>query len=126
LASVVAANWSITGNNAGSLTTAGLTTTFTNVETLQGGAAADSFVFTGDFQLRNIDGGGGSDSINWSGWSTPRLITISALDASLAAGSDTSTVVSLTNGFTDIESITGNGAGARITGPNVDNVWRIG
>ncbi len=58
------ATWDIT---AGTLTSAGLTATFTNFEDLQGGTANDTFVFSGAGSLPgSINGGLGTDTLDYT------------------------------------------------------------
>ncbi len=58
------ATWDIT---AGTLTSAGLTATFTNFEDLQGGTANDTFVFSGAGTLPgSINGGLGTDTLDYT------------------------------------------------------------
>ncbi|MBF8263864.1 MAG: hypothetical protein HW387_1529, partial [Parachlamydiales bacterium] len=139
--------WSITGDNAGSLTPTGSSgaTTFANVGSLIGGNAADSFTFTGAYRLNGatgIDGGAGSNSLTgpnvvntWSitadntGTLTPTgasgattFANIAALTGGSAADSFTFTGAFQLNGATGITGGTGTDT---VTGPNLVNAWSI-
>lgn len=124
LTTVAAGTFSITGANAGSLTTGGLTTTFTNIQTLIGGANADTFTFTGAFQVGSIQGNSGNDVINWAAFGSARTLVLSAMDATGATGTDTSASSSLTGTFSGIDSVT-SAAGGILTAANQANTWAV-
>src|SRR5262249_57270779 len=61
-----AATWNITGANAGTYTTAN-TLAWSNIENLTGGSNTDAFVFAAGGSIGgNIEGLGGSDTVNYS------------------------------------------------------------
>ena len=58
LQSVGNATWALTGANAGSITTTGGATTFTNIQTLTGGIGTDDFTVSGTGSLSGAINGG--------------------------------------------------------------------
>jgi hypothetical protein len=99
--------WAITGNNAGSLN-GGLT--FSSIENLTGGSNTDQFVLTdGKGVSGTIDGRAGTNSLDYSAYST-------AVTVDLAAGTATGT-----GGIAHISSIIGGSAGDSLRGDDEPN-----
>jgi hypothetical protein len=67
-------NFTLTGTNAGNLNTL-LQTNFTNVSSLRGGAVQDRFIFQDGSSISGtVDGGLGTDILNFSAFSSSRFI----------------------------------------------------
>ena len=80
----VPTTWNITGPGSGNIP--GLLASFQFVENLVGGADADVFAFSGGGSLGGtIDGGGGTDTLDYSALATPVAVNLGANAASLAA-----------------------------------------
>ena len=132
--------WTITADDAGTLTPTGAgATVFTDIQNLTGGSGTDNFTFNGAFQVTAINGNVGTNTI--TGPNVTNAWVITADDA----GTLTPTGAGATL-FTDIQNLTGgsgtdnftfNGA-FQITGaidgeagtntiiaPNVPNTWTI-
>jgi len=89
--------FSITGTDAGSVVIVS-STSFTSVENLTGGSAADSFLFTGSGVLTGaVDGGSGSDSL--TGTNSGLIFTLS--------GADSGSVSTILAGFLSVETLVG-------------------
>jgi len=107
--------WDVTGVNVGNLNG---TTTFSNIQTLAGGATDDSFNFVGAAAqiTGNIDGVGVTDTLNYAAY------TGGNVDVNLAAG----TATGVGGAIASIESIRGNAAfNNTLTGDNTANTWTI-
>jgi hypothetical protein len=104
--------WNITLNNAGDI---GGSTFFRSFENLSGGTLNDDFVFSdGRSVTGTVDGVAGSNSIDYSAYTTP--VTVN-----LQTGSATGT-----GGFSNIGTFIGaDSANDVITGPNAVTVWNI-
>lgn len=104
--------WSITGLNAGNVDGV----IFQNLENLTGGAMDDTFDFADGQSVKGkIDGGGGSDALDFSGYLS-RGVTIN-----LQAKTATST-----GGFLNIEEFQGgSGIGDVLIAANKVNVWDL-
>jgi len=136
--------WGIDGTNQYTSTNV---LDFSSFENLTGGSAADTFnldvdhsgnlVGGGDDDLfdvadgfnltGSIDGGAGSDAIDWANYTSDRTITLTAVGVSNGfAGGDTSTVTSISAGFDNINVVTG-GAGTTDTLVGIDAIatWGI-
>ncbi|MFO0819770.1 MAG: hypothetical protein U1A77_17610 [Pirellulales bacterium] len=105
--------WTITGSNSGSVTD--VTGGFSNIQSLVGGTGTDVFNLDGAFS-GSIDGGSGS-SDRFQGLGVDD-VTLSALDASGADGTENS----LLSGFTNIEQLVAGGT-ASLQGLNVASTW---
>jgi uncharacterized delta-60 repeat protein len=103
--------WLINDPNAGTLDNRA----FTGIDSLVGGEAADSFVFQEDASVGGVvDGGGGTDLVDYSSADTRIIIN-------LATGT-----ASKTGGIAGIEQFFGGTADRdRLTGPAGPNTWRI-
>jgi acrosin len=90
--------FTVTGSNAGTVSTI-LAGTFANIQNLTGGAAADTFRFNdGGTLAGNIDGGAGNNSL--TGDNTGRTYTINATNGGTVS-------VILGGTFSNIENLTG-------------------
>ena len=100
-----ARTYTINGANAGNISTIlPLTNGFMNVESLVGGSAGDSFMFaTGGSLTGSINDTGGNDTI--TGDNVARTYTISGTNTGKI-----STILPLTNGFMNVESLVGGSA----------------
>jgi len=121
----IANTWNTTGANSGNLTNADGTINFTSVENLTGGTGTDNFVFSDTATISgSIDGGAGTDTIDWSAYSTARSVTLTGLgsidgfagtEASIAGGFDNiNALVGSTTATTD--SLTVNGTATLLLG----------
>ncbi|HEX7965934.1 MAG TPA: filamentous hemagglutinin N-terminal domain-containing protein, partial [Gammaproteobacteria bacterium] len=122
-----ALTWNITGNNAGNLTTA-TTTNFTSVENLAGGSAADAFVFSNGVAVTSIDGGGGSDTLNFSAYNTNLTVTLTGTGATDGFNGTTAGTPNPISGgsFSNIDVITsGSGAADVLVGNNANANWNL-
>jgi hypothetical protein len=102
--------WQITGTNA--VTLNGIKVT--SVENLTGGAAADTFLFGSGASLSGkVDGGGGTDTLDYSAYLTP--VTVDLLK-STATG---------TGGIAGFENLVGGKGSDTLIGPDTANTWNI-
>ena len=100
------ATFTISGTNAGNVSEFN----FSAFQNLKGGAGHDIFVFgTGGSLDGNIDGGPGSNGINYSADASPATVDLQTGQATGLGGS-----------FTNIQSFTGN-TGATLVGPDSDS-----
>jgi hypothetical protein len=107
----VAETWSITGANAGSVGIA----TFSSIQNLTGGSAADTFKFSdGKGVTGVVDGGGGTNTLDYSLYSSPVTVNLAT---NTATG---------TGGFAHIQKLVGSTSAAdKLIGPNATNTWSI-
>ena len=98
--SVGNATWTLTGADAGSITTTAGATTFVNIQTLTGGAGNDSFVLSGGTLSGVIDGGLGINSLTGDNVANSWVVT----------GSRTGTVTGITLGYSNIDNLIGGGS----------------
>jgi hypothetical protein len=99
-------NWSITSQNAGALSSALLvgTVTFSGAANLHGGNEADTFVFADGAGVDGtIDGGGGTNSLDYSGYSSSVVVDLQTGSAT-GVGQGAANIQIVTGG-------TGGGAG---------------
>ncbi len=90
------ASWGITGDNAGTYSANAQTLSFSTIATLIGGAQADTFASTGDALFAGtIQGGVGTDTLDYSSHTTGRVYTVSASNGGDVGG----------NPFTSIEGV---------------------
>jgi Ca2+-binding RTX toxin-like protein len=100
--------WKITSNNGGRLDGK---VTFSSIQTLTGGTANDNFVFSdGQGVTGTINGGAGTDTLDYSLYTT-------GVSVNLATGTATGTA-----GITAIENVTGGSAGDELIGNSGANV----
>lgn len=103
--------WNITANNAGTVGAI----TFQSFESLTGGSADDQFVFSQGTALKGkIDGGGGSDTLDYSNVQTGTLAV--NLQTKAATG---------TAGWLNIEQFLAGGDVSTIIGANKVNSWML-
>jgi hypothetical protein len=106
-ASDAANTWNITGQNAGTLSSALLagTVTFSGRVSLYGGNGADTFVFADGAGVGGvIDGGGGTNTLNYSSYSSSVLVDLQTGSATGVGG-----------GIANIQNVTGGtGGGAGV------------
>jgi autotransporter-associated beta strand protein len=109
----VATTWNITSANTGTLT-GGMS--FTGFQNLTGGSAADTFAFSDGAGIDgNLDGGGGSNTLNEAAYTTPVTVDLQARTATGVGGT-----------FANIQSFIGGGAaGNMLVGPNATTTWNI-
>lgn len=101
----VANSWTITANNAGTVTGVG---GFQNIESLNGRNDTDDFSVVDGFGVSGtIDGGGGTDTIDLSTQSGAVVVDLSGTD------------------YANIELYTGNASDSTIIGDNIANAWSI-
>jgi hypothetical protein len=110
----LANTWNISSAGGGTLVNTG-TVTFTNVENLTGGTSTDAFVFSSSGSLTGImDGGAGSNRVDYSALAGPISMNLQSLTASLVGG------------FANIQQVIGSASTAdALIGPNVTNTWSI-
>jgi Ca2+-binding RTX toxin-like protein len=101
------ATWDITGTNSGSVNGS----TFSSFENFTGGSGNDQFVFKGGSVSGNINGGGGTNTLDYSNLSIPISINIQ---------NDTATEIGGT--FSNITNFIGD-AETTLTGLNANTVW---
>ncbi len=108
--------WTVTGSNAGNLQSAGLTT-FTNIQSLVGGAQADGFSFqSGGVITGTINGSAGTDTLTLAG-----TVTLTGSDSTGYAGMGASLA-----SFGGINALVGSGAADTLAGENQNSTWNLG
>lgn len=107
-----ATTWTLTGANAGS---AG-GTSFSSFENLVGGSGADSFAFQNGGSISgNIDGGTGSNTLDYSASSGPVTVDL-----------QTSTATGISGTFSNIASFVGSSGSDLLIGPDAGAFWTLG
>ena len=107
----VATVWYVTGSNAGTVGAA----TFSSFENLTGGSGADQFVFLpGGSVGGNIDGGGGTNTLDYSAISTPVTLNLAATTSTGIGGT-----------FTNINDFIGGWGINTVVGPNGPTTYTI-
>jgi hypothetical protein len=113
--------WSLTGSGAGTLQAGGEPTdTFTGIQNLTGGAAADTFrLATSTAAVSgSIDGKGGANTLDLSGRTTAETVTLQT------TGLDKATGISGT--FANVQAvIAGTAATNTLVGPNAATAWAV-
>jgi hypothetical protein len=110
--------WNITAASGGDLN--GIA--FSNVEDLVGGTAADDFQFNGGSEA-NVDGGTGSNDIDYSGTGSALTVTLTGAGSSVGyAGGDGTVAVA----FDNIGTITGGTGSNTLTGDGIASTWNVG
>ena len=139
-----ALTWTITGVNSGNVgpVTGGFTTMETldggsggntfdiNASTsmsLNGGSGADDYVFAnGKILTGSIDGKGGSDTLDFSAYTTAVNVLLTALGGTDGFNGTTSGGTNpITGGFNNIDVIAGTASGS-LTGINTAATWDLG
>ena len=107
----IANTWTIGGTNAGNIN--GIA--FTGIARLVGGSSTDAFRFTTGSVSSAVDGGGGSDTLDYSA------------DGGAAATVNLAThTATRTGGFANIEKLVGSSSAAdTLVGPNATTIWSI-
>jgi hypothetical protein len=106
-----ASTWSLRGPNAGSVN--GLT--FTSFENLVGGAGDDRFAFQpGGSIAGSLDGGGGSNTLDYSALSTPVTLDLQGHTATGIGGT-----------FANISHFIAGSGGNTLVGPDTPSVWVV-
>lgn len=100
-------------------------TTFSNIDIVQGGSGADTFGFLANAVVFDgeLDGLGGTDTLNLSVLSGPLTVTLTALGAT--DGYDGNVAVNLTTGFKNIDNLVGSGAGDTLIGPATNTFFFV-
>jgi hypothetical protein len=110
--------WNITGHNAGTLFSAPLygTVTFSGAANLHGGNGADTFVFADGAGVDGtIDGGGGTNTLDYSAYSSSVLVDL-----------QTGSATGVGQGIANIQNVTGGtGGGAGVYNILVGNGGNI-
>ncbi len=104
-------NWSITGTYAGKVNTF----SFTGIENLQGSSNVDVFKFSAAGKETSINGGGGGDWLDYSGFA-------SAVAVDLLAGSATNVNGGLPGSISNIQNVHGGNAGNILHGNSQGNI----
>jgi hypothetical protein len=126
---ITPSGWNITGTNAGRLTFGANTVTFTAVQNLTGGSGNDAFVLADGAGVDgNIsDNNGNANTLDYSAYSTPVTVDLSAGTATGVGGS-VSNILTLRGGAGD-DSLTGNAAGGTtifFASPGTDTITGLG
>lgn len=108
----LAAEWNLTGPNSGTLTVEGFSDlTFSGIEHLTGGGGEDTFVFVDGVSFAGtIDGGGGTNTLDYSAWTT-------GVTVNLAGGTATGTT-----GISNIQDVIGGSGNDTLTGNTKNNI----
>jgi sugar lactone lactonase YvrE len=112
--------WIITGPDSGTVN--GMA--FSGFDNLKGGSANDTFIFQGGSLTGWIAGGGGVNTIDWSAVAAPQSVTLSSLGT---AGGFNGTATSMSDGFTDINTLIGGSSFTdSLTGLSSGGTWTLG
>jgi hypothetical protein len=103
----VATTWNLSGSNAGTFSGG---VSFSNFQNLTGGTGDDTFAFANGAGVSGtIDGGGGSNLLDYSPYATPVTVDLSANSAT-GVGRTVANIQQLRGGQSD-DTLTGNAAG---------------
>jgi hypothetical protein len=119
--------WNITGTNAGNFRNANATASFTNFQNLTGGSGNDTFVFSNGAGVSgNINGGGGTNMLNYAAYNTGVTVDLSANSATGVGGSVTN--IQQLRGGAGNDSLTGNTSGTTtfFASPGIDIITGAG
>src|SRR5262245_8613281 len=112
--------WHLTGSNAGDVNG---TFSFTSFENLSGGSLADSFVFSdGNGVSGSIDGKAGSDTLDYSAYTSAVSVTLAGSAASGYA-STSGGATGIGGAFAGINGLIGGSAANSLTGSNAVATW---
>src|SRR5262249_29039766 len=111
--------WVITGQDAGNVGRV----SFQAIQNLVGGNGNDTFQFQDGAQLTgSIDGGGGINTLDYSAYTTSRLVTLTGLGSvSGFAGTEATSLAS----FTNINAIKGSQANDTLVGMDANASWVV-
>jgi hypothetical protein len=118
--------WSITGTNAGTLNAAGAKFSFSSMANLTGGNVADTFfLFDGGSITGTVNGDGGTDSLDYSKYST--AITVNLQTNTTTGVGTISNIERLIGSMSTDDRLIGANAGStfRITDNNAGNVGTL-
>ena len=105
--------WTLSGVNAGSVTSALGNTTFSGFRSLSGGSGNDTFVLGPGAQITGaLNGGGGIDALD--------LSSMASVSVSLVTN-----VATNVGQYSSIESFIGSGANSTLSAANLNNLWTI-
>jgi len=106
-----------------------LTVSDNNIENLLGGLGDDGFIFAEDAELVDaslgtfIDGGAGTNTIDYSAYRTPVYVNLSTGEAT--GVNEDATGVPQPNGIDNIQTVVGSPAGNEIWGDNGPNTFEL-
>jgi filamentous haemagglutinin family N-terminal domain len=115
--------WTINGRNEGTVRDFGgnQQVKFINFDELVGGKNADHFRINNGASIKEIRGGDGEDTLDYSNWSGALTATLGEESFNIAAeGQDRFSQIE------DIEILVGNGASATLQAASAANTWHIG
>jgi Ca2+-binding RTX toxin-like protein len=101
--------WVISGANAGTLNG----TAFTGIENLRGGAGADTFIFAGGSISGSIDGGGGTNTFDYS-------LETGGITVDLHSGAATGA-----GAMSNINAVVGGAGDDTLVGRDEDSTWTV-
>jgi len=116
-----ALTWSITSANTGNVAgVTNLAVTFSTAQSLTGGSENDSFVFSAGVGVTgNVVGGGGTDALNFSNYTT-------AVTVNLQSDTATGTAAPIGGTFSQINTLVGNtSASNTLIGLNTASTWVV-
>ena len=126
LTGTLANTWTLTAANSGSVT--GTTVTFTGAEDLTGSAGDDSFVFAAGASVGLLDGGAGTNALDYRALDTPVEVFLSAGSASHTDGvtgvrtAFGGSAADLLAGSADADVLVGDGGDDSVLGGGGDDV----
>src|SRR5262249_34558004 len=92
---------------------------FAGFGTLVGGSAADTFTFAdGAAVTGTIDGGAGTNALNYAAYTTPVVVNLATNMATGAQGL-------AAGGILHFQRVTGGSAASTLDGPNTTNTWSL-
>jgi filamentous hemagglutinin family protein len=107
--------FTITGTDAGNISGFGSPLTFSSIENITGGSANDTFAFTNNATISGtIDGGAGTDTLDYSAYTSPLTVNLAALDGiniEQVVGTANATSTLIANNTANTWTITGNNSG---------------
>jgi hypothetical protein len=108
--------WNLTGNNAGTLTSASVAgpVMFTGVQNLSGGPANDTFVFSDGAGISGNIQSGSSGAFDYSAYTSDVTVNLQSGTATGVGG-----------GFAGIQTFTGGGGNNTLVAADVPNVWNL-
>ncbi|MEM9542999.1 MAG: CHAT domain-containing protein [Cyanobacteria bacterium P01_E01_bin.42] len=80
-------NWTLTGNNQGSISGYANPISFSDVTTIRGGSGRDTFAFGSGVNFNGfVDGGAGTDTLDYSGYGSPVTVDLTGGTATGTTG----------------------------------------